>query len=69
MMKLDTNECSFRDNIELNPVTTEAILSLGSKILVDVQTLDFSLHHLTTAISSLGSEVGFDPLHPRRTLR
>ena len=43
MMKLDTNECSFRGNIELNPVTTEAILSLGSKILVDVQTLHVSI--------------------------
>ena len=45
MMKWDTNECSFRDNIELNPVTTEAILSLGPKILVDVQTLPSRIHN------------------------
>ena len=38
-MKSDTFECSFRDNIELNLVFTEEILSLGSKIQVDVQTL------------------------------
>ena len=38
-MKLDTIECSFRDNIELNQVVTEEILSQGSKIRIDVQTL------------------------------
>ena len=38
-MKLDTIECSFRDNIELNQVVTEEILSQGSKIWIDVQTL------------------------------
>ena len=38
-MKLDTIECSFRDNIELNQVVTEEILSQGSKIRIDIQTL------------------------------
>ena len=38
-MKLDTMECSFRDNIELNRGLTEAILSQASKIPVYVQTL------------------------------
>ena len=41
-MKLDTIECSFRDNIELNQVVTEEILSQGSKIRIDVQTLSYS---------------------------